>query len=83
MPFCERGALENRIKNDTLNDDVKQSLQRLRKVYDHELKTLEGLILQTIKCSPALNESYDFLIPIKGLGLITLAAILSEMLDVN
>ncbi len=79
----ERTVLNNRLENNTLDVDVVKTLKILVGTFDQQIKHLEKLIIETIMSSTILRKDFDLLKGIKGVGIITIVAILTEMPDVN
>ncbi len=56
---------------------IKQ-LQRTIKLFEKQLKEMEGIMTKVIKADPVLNQHYQNISAIKGIGLISFAVIAAE-----
>lgn len=78
----ERTSLNNRLDaiNHAMFDlkESKKSLKKLIKVIDAELVSLEKKIKETIYSDPELNDRYQKITQIKGVGIMTFAVIVAE-----
>ncbi len=79
----ERLVIKNKLENERLDQKVNQSLHILVKTFDEQITVLEKEMMKIIQTSSELKEAFQLLNNIKGVGILTTIALLTEMPNVN
>ncbi len=79
----ERLVIKNKLENERLDQTVNQSLHILVKTFDEQITVLEKEMITIIHTSSELREALQLLNNIKGVGILTIIALLTEMPNVD
>lgn len=74
---------KNRLESSLDQLDVKKSLEQSIEFFERQIEHVNMLILEHIKNNPKLKADKDLLISIPGIGVLTAANILAELVNID